>query len=163
MYEIKMYKTRQKQNEPVRIVPILDTGIMVEDDTNFLDLREVVKIMCSDAIAIHENITEYTYLVCMNGARQITGIAELSKGNVSESRITPFDALQHAMLLNSQYVALVHNHPNRVLGASDGDIRTAKSLLKAFDEMHICLADSIIITDKNKCYSIRSNHPELWS
>lgn len=162
MYRIKFYKTRQKIGEPVRIVPVWDTGIIVEDERNFLDMREIVKVMCGEEIAIHENVTEYTYLVCINEARQITGIAEMSKGSLHASYIAPFDALQHAMLLNAQYVVLIHNHPSKVLEPSEKDISTTKTLLKAFDEMHIYFMDSIIITEKDKSYSIRANYPEIW-
>ena len=125
-------------------------------------MREIVKVMCDDKIAIHENTTEFTYIVCLNAAGQITGLAEISKGNLKESYITPSDVLQHAILLNSRYVVMVHNHPNNVLGASEGDLNVVKILLKAFDELHIYFMDSIIITEKNVSYSIRSNYPEIW-
>lgn len=110
----------------------------------------------------HENTTEYTYLVCLNEAGQITGIAEISKGNLKESYILPADALQHALLLNSRYVIMVHNHPNKLLEASDGDLNVVKILLKAFDAAHIYFMDSIIIGEKNESYSIRKNYPEIW-
>ena len=162
MYEVICYKTRQKLGEPVRIVPIWNTGVKIDKETDFLDMREIVKVMCSDGIAIHENTTEFTYLVCLNEAGQITGIAEISKGNMKESYIAPYDALQHAILLNSRYVVMVHNHPNNILDASEGDLNVVRILLKAFDEVHIYFLDSLIIGEKNKIYSIRANYPDIW-
>lgn len=163
MYEVTCYKTRQKLGEPVRIVPVWNTGVKIDEKTDFLDMREIVKVMCSDGIAIHENTTEFTYLVCLNEAGQMTGIAEISKGNLKEAYITPSDALQHALLLNSRYVVMVHNHPNKVLDASEGDLNVVKILLKAFDGVHIYFMDSIIIAEKDKSYSIRANYPEIWN
>ena len=162
MYKVKCYKTRHKLEEAVKIVPAWDTGIELDESIDFLDTREIVKIMCSDNIAIHENTTEFSYLVCLNEAGQMTGIAEISKGNMKASYVSPVDALQHAILLNSRYVVMVHNHPNKVLEASDGDLEVAKTLLKAFDAVHIYFLDSIIIGEKNQSYSIHSNYPEIW-
>lgn len=162
MYKVKCYKTRQRVGEPIRIVPVWDVDSEIDETIDFLDMREIVKFMCCDDIAIHENATEYTYLVCLNEAGRIIGIAEISKGNLKESYITPADALQHAILLNSRYVIMVHNHPNKLLDASNGDLQVAKILLEAFDAVHIYFLDSIIIGDKNKSYSIRKNHPEIW-
>lgn len=162
MYKVKCYKTRQKLGDPVRIVPIWDAGLEIDENIDFLDMREITKLMCCNNIAIHENTTEYTYLVCLNEAGQVTGIAEISKGNLKESYILPADALQHALLLNSRYVIMVHNHPNKLLEASDGDLNVVKILLKAFDAAHIYFMDSIIIGEKNESYSIRKNYPEIW-
>ena len=100
----------------------------------------------------------------LNARHEVIGVHEVSHGTVSASLVHPREVFKAALLANSHAIIVCHNHPSgsRLL-ASREDLSTTAQLLKAADVLGVAILDHLIVGRGSQVYSIRENHPGLWS
>ncbi len=100
----------------------------------------------------------------LNAKHEIIGVHEVSHGTVSSSLVHPREVFKAALLSNSYAILVCHNHPSgSVLLPSAEDMDTTSQLLKAGQVLGISVLDHLIVSPAEAVYSLRENHPDLWS
>ena len=96
-------------------------------------------------LRLHERSEEYLYMVCTNNKLVVTGIFELSHGNVNSSIMSVREILQKALLANAVSIFIMHNHPSGDPTPSNEDIQVTKRLVEAGDIVGVQVLDHLII------------------
>lgn len=74
---------------------------------------------------------------------------DVSIGTLNASLIHPREVFKKAILNNSSYVVIAHNHPSGDPIPSEDDILTTKRLIEAGKILGIAVVDHIIVSSKN--------------
>jgi DNA repair protein RadC len=107
---------------------------------------------------------EHFVSVHLNARHEVIGLHEVSHGTLSSSLVHPREVFKAALLANSHAILVCHNHPSgSTLSASPEDIETTDQLLKAGKVLGISLLDHLIVSPVHEAFSMRENHPQLWS
>lgn len=96
-------------------------------------------------LRLHEQTEEYLYLLCMNNKLMLTGVFELSHGNVNSSIMSVREIFQKALLANAVSIILIHNHPSGDPTPSNEDIQVTKRAVDAGDIVGVQVLDHVII------------------
>lgn len=104
-----------------------------------------VAALAKDFLRMHEETEEYMYMLCMNMKLVLTGIFEISHGNVNSSIVGTREVFQKALLANAVSIILIHNHPSGNTTPSREDIKTTERLIEAGKIIGIDVLDHIII------------------
>jgi DNA repair protein RadC len=100
----------------------------------------------------------------LNARHEVIGLHEVSHGTVSSSLVHPREVFKAALLSNSYALIVCHNHPSGSrLFASREDLDTTEQLVKAANVLGVNLLDHLIVSRTDEVYSIRENHPQIWS
>ena len=92
-----------------------------------------------------ERTEEYLYLLCMNVKLEMTGIFELSHGNVNSSIVSVREMFQKALLANAVSIIVMHNHPSGDPTPSREDIKVTKRMVECGDLLGVQVLDHIIV------------------
>jgi DNA repair protein RadC len=158
-------RLRSKLNYPVPQIKLL----LLQEDTN---IRNKPVCICapSDVAEFLEPLQhaaeELFLAIHLNAKSEIMGLHEVSHGTLSSSLVHPREVFKAAILANSFAIIVCHNHPSgSAISASTEDIDTTKQLVEAGKLMGISVIDHLIVgpSSKEDCYSIRENHPTIWS
>lgn len=146
MVRVTKYATKLTENKRV----VLEK----EFSANYPELSHIIRspldvvTLGKEVMHIHEKPEEYMYMVCMNTKNKVTGVFEISHGNVNSSIATPREVFQKALLANAVSIILMHNHPSGESTASREDIEVTKRLVEAGKIVGVDVLDHIIIGDK---------------
>lgn len=100
----------------------------------------------------------------LNARHEVIGLHEVSHGTLSASLVHPREVFKAAILANSFAILVCHNHPSgSILNPSPEDMATTEQLLEASKVLGVSLVDHLILGPGQNAYSIRENHPGLWS
>lgn len=145
MMRITKYKTRLTKTGKA----VLEKDLAVnypEMDNRINSPDKVVKI-AKDFLRMHEETEEYMYMLCMNTKLALTGIFEISHGNVNCSIVGAREVFQKALLANAVSIIVMHNHPSGDTTPSREDINVTKRLVEAGHIVGVDVLDHIIIGD----------------
>lgn len=84
----------------------------------------------------------------LNRANKVLGFYRVSSGGVSGTVCDPKVILQFALLTNSSYLILAHNHPSGILKPSQADIDLTSKLRNACKFHDIDIIDHIIVSSE---------------
>lgn len=146
MVRMVKYKTKLTENKRVELEK--------EYSVNRPDLMPNIKSpddaaqVGTDFIRIHEEPEEYMYMLCLNNKNRITGIFEISHGNVNSSIVGPREVFQKALLANAVNIILMHNHPSGDPSPSTEDIKVTKRLTEVGEILGLRVLDHLIIGDR---------------
>lgn len=101
--------------------------------------------LAKNYLRLHEQTEEYLYMLCMNNKLMLTGIFELSHGNVNSSIMSVREIFQKALLANAVSIILIHNHPSGDPKPSNEDITVTTRAIKAGEIVGVQVLDHIII------------------
>lgn len=87
---------------------------------------------------------------------KIIGYHEISHGDLNSAQIHPREIFKRAIVNNSAGIVLVHNHPSGDATPSEDDIKVTKRIVEAGHLLGIPVVDHIIIGDKSRYYSLKS-------
>jgi len=113
------------------------------------------KISCSEDIfnmlrsVWDQNKIEYIeqfYVVLLNKANRVLGVAKISEGGVSGCSVDPKRIFQCALKANASAIIIAHNHPSGQTKPSDNDIQITKKIKNAANYLEISLLDHLIVT-----------------
>ena len=93
---------------------------------------------------------EHMKLLMLNTKSKLIGEANISKGTVNASLVSPRELFIEALDCNAVSIILLHNHPSGDPTPSKNDILLTKRVKEAGDLIGIELLDHIIIG--NNCY-----------
>jgi DNA repair protein RadC len=138
---------------------------------NFVKLRYENKVKPSDRPKVNrsqdaydifienwdwETIThiETMKLMLLNRANKVLGIADLSTGGTNGCIIDLKVIFQYAILANSSFIFLAHNHPSGSLKPSEADIAVTNKVKEAGKFLDITLLDHLIISPDERYFSL---------
>jgi DNA repair protein RadC len=88
---------------------------------------------------------EHFTILCFDTRNNLI-IDEVSVGTLNASLVHPREVFKKAILNNSSYVIIAHNHPSGDSKPSDDDIITTKRLVEAGKIIGITVTDHLIVT-----------------
>ena len=98
---------------------------------------------------------EHFGVICVDIKNQPTHIAIVSIGNINSSLVHPREVYKTAILSNSAYIILFHNHPSGNPEPSAADLDLTKRLVEAGTLMGIEVLDHIIVGDGERFLSMK--------
>lgn len=138
------YKTRMVDQ---RAVLEKEVSMNVPNLDRTLNSPEKVVRLAREFLRLHEETEEYCYMICTNNKLQLTGIFELSHGNVNSSIVGIREMYQKALLANAVNVFVLHNHPSGDPKPSVEDVQITKRMKDAGDLLGVGFMDHIVIGD----------------
>ena len=88
-------------------------------------------------------------IISLDIKNQITGVFEVSRGNISGSLVTPREVFKRAILANSVAIIMGHNHPSGICSPSSDDIKVTKKLMESGKILGIEVLDHVIVGSNN--------------
>jgi len=129
-------------------VPYNERTSIDNDEVSFKILKESF----GNSIEHHEEM----HILLLDPANNLKGIYVVSCGGIC---VTQFDLrliLQAALLSNSTYIVVAHNHPSGILTPSEADKRMAKKIYDACKIIDINI-HSFLIISKEKFYNMNED------
>lgn len=144
----RMTKYRTKLTENKRVVLEKEVSMNYPELSHIIRSPEDVVVLGKTVMRIHEEPEEYMYMICMNTKNKVTGVFEISHGNVNSSIVGVREVFQKALLANAVSIILMHNHPSGDPSPSREDIEITRRLVEAGNILGIQVLDHIIIGDR---------------
>lgn len=142
---MRVVKYRTKLTEQQRVVLEKELSVYCPDVDRKMNSPEKIVTLARDYLHMHELPEEYMYMVCMNTKLDMTGVFEISHGNVNSSIVGTREVFQKALLANAVCIAMIHNHPSGDPKPSREDVEVTKRLVEAGNILGIQVLDHIII------------------
>ena len=140
---IVKYETRLDENQ--RAVLEKEYSVNCPEVERKISSPEHVARLAKYHLRLHERTEEYLYMICVNNKLVVTGIFELSHGNVNSSIMSVREILQKALLANAVSIFIMHNHPSGDPTPSREDIQVTKRLVDAGEIVGVQVLDHLII------------------
>ena len=145
---VRMVKYKTRLTETKRVELEKEFSMNRPDLVSFIRSPEDAAAVGKGFMRIHEEPEEYMYMLCLNNKNRITGVFEISHGNVNSSIVCPREVFQKALLANAVNIILMHNHPSGDPSPSTEDITVTKRLIEAGNILGVQVLDHIIIGDR---------------
>lgn len=142
---MNVVKYRTKLTDQQRVVLEKELSVYCPDVDRQMNSPEKIVNLAITYLRMHELPEEYMYMVCMNTKLHMTGVFEISHGNVNSSIVGTREVFQKALLANAVSIALIHNHPSGDPKPSAEDIAITKRLMEAGNILGVQVLDHIII------------------
>ena len=143
-----METTRKDLLKPYYVELIYKTSIKSTDRIRINDAGDVyllAKEILEDRMEHHEEV----YLILLNQASKILGVALVSRGGVCNTVVDLRIIFQTAILANASRIILVHNHPSGNLKPSLQDDKITKRVYQVASILGIELTDHLIISEES--------------
>ena len=142
---MNIVKYRTKLTEQQRVVLEKELSVYCPEVDRKMNSPEKIVTLARDYLHMHELPEEYMYMVCMNTKLHMTGVFEISHGNVNSSIVGTREVFQKALLANAISIIFIHNHPSGDPKPSREDIAVTRKLVDAGNLIGIQVLDHIII------------------
>lgn len=142
---MRVVKYKTKLTEKQRVILEKEVSVYCPEVDRKMNGPEKIVKLAREYLRMHELPEEYMYMVCMNTKLDMTGVFEISHGNVNSSVVGTREVFQKALLANAVSVVLLHNHPSGDSTPSREDIKVTERLMKAGNILGIDVLDHIII------------------
>lgn len=142
---MRVVKYKTKLTEDRKAVLEKDYSVNYPELDNMMNSPEKVVKLAKGFLRMHEETEEYMYMICLNAKLLMTGVFEISHGNVNSSIVGAREVFQKALLGNAVSIILIHNHPSGVCKPSREDINVTNRLVEAGKIIGIDVLDHIII------------------
>lgn len=140
---VTKYKTRLTVDR--KAVLEKDYSVNYPELDNMMNSPETVAKLAKGFLRMHEETEEHMYMLCLNSKLRLSGIFEISHGNVNSSIVGTREVFQKALLGNAVSIILIHNHPSGDCTPSREDINVTKRLVEAGRIVGVDVLDHIII------------------
>lgn len=140
---IVRYETRLDEKQ--RVILEKEYSVNCPEVDRKMNSPEKVVGLAKYHLRLHERSEEYLYMIVMNNKLVVTGIFELSHGNVNSSIVSVREMFQKALLANAVSIILMHNHPSGDPKPSNEDIQITKRMIEAGQLLGVQVLDHIII------------------
>lgn len=88
---------------------------------------------------------ESFYMLCLDLNKKLKKVVKISDGNSNSAPIYIEKVVSDALLYNSSFVILGHNHPSGTIKPSNADLEVTLKIINAFNFINIKVLDHIII------------------
>lgn len=140
---VTKYKTKLTSDR--KAVLEKDYSVNYPELDNMMNSPEKVAKLAKGFLRMHEETEEYMHMLCLNTKLLLTGVFEVSHGNVNSSIVGVREVFQKALLGNAVSIILIHNHPSGDCTPSREDITITKRLVEAGKIVGVEVLDHIII------------------
>ncbi len=142
---MRIVKYETKLDEKQRVILEKEYSVNCPEVDRKMNSPEKVAGLAKYHLRLHERSEEYLYMICMNNKLVVTGIFELSHGNVNSSIVSVREMFQKALLANAVSIIIMHNHPSGDPKPSNEDIQITKRMVEAGQLLGVQVLDHIII------------------
>lgn len=142
---MRVVKYKTKLTEKQRVVLEKEVSVYCPEVDRKMNSPEKIVKLAREYLRMQELPEEYMYMVCMNTKLDMTGVFEISHGNVNSSVVGTREVFQKALLANAVSVIFIHNHPSGDSTPSREDIKVTERLIQAGAILGIDVLDHIII------------------
>jgi DNA repair protein RadC len=142
---MRVVKYKTKLTEKQRVILEKEVSVYCPEVDRKMNGPEKIVKLAREYLRMHELPEEYMYMVCMNTKLDMTGVFEISHGNVNSSVVGTREVFQKALLANAVSVVLLHNHPSGDSTPSREDIKVTERLMEAGNILGIQVLDHIVI------------------
>ncbi len=128
------------------------TGVSTKQITQSKDVIDFVRPLFDECMDDHEEVK----IVHLNRLNKVVNVHHHSKGGTA---FAPYDVkliLQQALLIKTEALVIIHNHPSGGLIPSQADKDMSRKLKEACKIVGLVLLDSLIIT-RESYYSLGDN------
>lgn len=108
----------------------------------------VVKLV-NEIFNLSKSNREKSIVAGFNSAGYLTGLHQVSAGNVSSTSVSPDQLFKFLLLTNSTSFILLHNHPSGSEQPSKDDEMATARLIQCGRLINVMMLDHIIITDSS--------------
>lgn len=152
---ITTYKTLLNEMDTLTLVKEKSVNYMVGDKY----LNSAVKIvnMLNNVYELGNQSEEYMYMVCFNTKMKPIGVFEISHGSVHQCISNPREIFIKALMCNSSFIVLAHNHPSQDISPSKIDVCTYDKIKECSKLLGVELLDFITVT-RDDYYSFAEKH-----
>lgn len=144
---MRVVKYKTKLTTDRKAVLAKDYSVNYPEMDNRMNSPETVVKLAKGFLRMHEETEEHMYMLCLNTKLMLTGIFEISHGNVNSSIVGTREVFQKALLGNAVSIIVMHNHPSGDCSPSREDINVTKRLVEAGNIVGIQVLDHLIIGD----------------
>lgn len=144
---MRIVKYNTKFDEDRKVVIEKDYSVNYPELDNKMSSPEKVCKLAKGFLRMHEDTEEHMYMLCLNTKLILTGLFEISHGNVNSSIVGTREVFQKALLGNAVSIILLHNHPSGDCTPSREDINVTQRLQEAGKIIGVDVLDHIIIGD----------------
>lgn len=142
---MRVVKYKTKLTEKQRVVLEKEVSVYCPEIDRKMNSPEKIVKLAREYLRMHELPEEYMYMVCMNTKLDMTGVFEISHGNVNSSVVGTREVFQKALLANAVSVIFIHNHPSGDSTPSREDVKVTERLKEAGNILGIDVLDHIVI------------------
>ena len=142
---MRVVKYKTKLTEDRKAILEKDYSVNYPGMDNMMNSPEKVVELAKGFLRMHEETEEYMYMICLNTKLRMSGIFEISHGNVNSSIVGTREVFQKALLANAVSIIVMHNHPSGDCSPSHEDIAVTKKLKEAGNIVGVDVLDHIII------------------
>lgn len=146
---MRVVKYATKLTEKQRVVLEKEVSVYCPQIDRKMNSPEQIARLATYYLRMQEMPEEYMYMVCLNAKLEMTGVFEISHGNVNSSIVGTREVFQKALLANAVSIAFIHNHPSGDPTPSREDVEVTKRLMEAGKILGIQVLDHIIIGRPN--------------
>ena len=150
---MRVVKYKTKLTVDRKAVLEKDYSVNYPEMDNMMNSPEKIIKLAKGFLRMHEETEEHMYMLCLNTKLMLTGIFEISHGNVNSSIVGTREVFQKALLGNAVSIIVMHNHPSGDCSPSIPDIEVTKKLVEAGKIIGIEVLDHLIIG--KECCSLR--------
>ena len=119
-------------------------------------------LLC-DVLEMDKEAEEICVMLSLDKKNRVTGMFEVSRGNLDQTIIHPREFFKRALSINASSIILAHNHPTGDVTPSSADYSVTNRLKDAGELLGIPLVDHLIIGDnKTDFYSFRGQSSIKW-
>lgn len=142
---MRVTKYKTKLTNEGRAILTKEFSVNYPEMDKVMNSPEKVARFGKDFLRMHEESEEYMYMLCLNTKLVMTGVFEISHGNVNCSVVGTREVFQKALLANAVSIVVMHNHPSGDCKPSREDINVTKRLAEAGRIVGVEVLDHIII------------------
>ena len=142
---VRVIKYRTRLTEDQKAVLEKEISINCPELDRKMNSPEKAVELAKHFLHLHEQTEEYLYMLCMNVKLEMTGVIELSHGNVNSSIVSVREMFQKALLANAVSIIVMHNHPSGDPTPSREDIQVTKRIVDAGNLLGVEVIDHIIV------------------
>ena len=142
---MRILKYTTKLTEKQRVVLEKEVSVYCPEVDRKMNSPEKIVGLAKHYLRMHEKPEEYMYMVCMNSKLDMTGVFEISHGNVNSSIVGTREVFQKALLANAVSLIFIHNHPSGDPTPSREDVKVTERLVEAGNLLGVQVLDHIII------------------
>lgn len=96
---------------------------------------------------------EKFFILLMNRANRVIGMAEISTGGTAGTVVDPKVVFSTALLAGASSIIVAHNHPSGNVSPSQSDIELTRKLKEAGRVLDVPVLDHLIVTELSGFYS----------